>query len=271
MCGIFGIVTAENQILGPTLIEAGRRLSYRGYDSVGVASLNDDGSIDLRKDVGKVDEVASRLNFNEIHGRRGVLQLRWATFGSPSQSNAQPHLDSDGDIVGAHNGNVVNHNELRGQFLAQGMNVRSTNDGETCVHAVERYVDRGYDIVAAIRHAYHDLEGDYAFVIGRVHEDQLYAIKKGSSLVAGLGEDFTCVSSDLPSILPLTRKILRINDGEIVILLAHHLQLIDLSDGAEIIREPEEIKQSMEAAAKGGYSHFMLKEIHEQPDVAREL
>jgi len=271
MCGIFGIVTAENQILGPTLIEAGRRLSYRGYDSVGVASLNDDGSIDLRKDVGKVDEVASRLNFNEIHGRRGILQLRWATFGSPSQSNAQPHLDSDGDIVGAHNGNVVNHNELRGQFIAQGMNVRSTNDGETCVHAVEQYVDRGYDIVDAIRCAYHDLEGDYAFVIGRVHEDRLYAIKKGSSLVAGLGEDFTCVSSDLPSILPLTRKILRIYDGEIVILRPDGVEIRSVEDGKHLNRPIETITDSMETVQKGGYPHFMLKEIHEQSVVAGEM
>jgi len=271
MCGIFGIVTTENQLLGPTLIEAGRRLSYRGYDSVGCASLNDDGSIDLRKDVGKIDEVASRLRFNELHGRRGVLQLRWATFGTPSQVNAQPHLDSDGDLVGAHNGNVVNHNELRVQFLAQGMNVRSTNDGETCVHAVERYVDRGYDIVAAIRHAYHDLEGDYAFVIGRVHEDQLYAIKKGSSLVAGLGEDFTCVSSDLPSILPLTRKILRINDGEIVILRADGVEILSVEEGKQINRPLEIINESMETVQKGGYPHFMLKEIHEQSVVAGEL
>ncbi len=271
MCGIFGIVADREQQLGPILIEAGQRLSYRGYDSVGCATLRDDGTIDLRKDVGKVDEVAARLRLSEMVGRRGIIQLRWATFGAPSRVNAQPHLDSDGDLVGAHNGNVVNNVELRQQFMAEGMTVRSTNDGESCVHAVERYVDRGYDMVEAIRRAYRDLEGDYAFVIGRVGEDRLYAIKKGSGLVAGLADGATCVSSDLPSILPLTRRILRVQDGEIVILWADRVELRRVEDGSPVEREVEEVTESMEVAEKGGYPHFMLKEIHEQPQVAGEL
>jgi len=271
MCGIFGIVANKEQQLGPILIEAGQRLSYRGYDSVGCATLRDDDTIDLRKDVGKVDEVAARLGLTDMVGRRGIIQLRWATFGAPSQVNAQPHLDSDGDLVGAHNGNVVNNVELRQQFIAEGMTVRSTNDGESCVHAVERYVDQGYDMVEAIRRAYQDLEGDYAFVIGRVGEDQLYAIKKGSGLVAGLANGATCLSSDLPSILPLTRRILRVQDGEIVILWADRVELRRVEDGSPVEREVEEVTESMEVAEKGGYPHFMLKEIHEQPQVAGEL
>src|SRR5205085_12374942 len=127
--------------------------------------------------------------------------------------NAQPHLDSDGDLVGAHNGNVVNNVELRKQFEAEGMKVRSTNDGESCVHAVERYVDRGMSMIDAIRHSYNDLEGDYAFVIGKTGADELYAVKKGSGLVAGIGDGFTCISSDLPSLLPLTRHIIRLQVG----------------------------------------------------------
>jgi glucosamine--fructose-6-phosphate aminotransferase (isomerizing) len=271
MCGIFGIVVKQMQPLGQILIGAGQRLSYRGYDSVGCAALHDDGIIDLRKDVGKVDEVAARLRLSEMVGRRGMVQLRWATFGAPSQVNAQPHLDSDGDLVGAHNGNVVNNVELRQQFIAEGMTVRSTNDGESCVHAVERYVDQGYDMVEAIRRAYDDLEGDYAFVIGRVGEDQLYAFKKGSGLVAGLADDATCVSSDLPSILPLTRRILRVQDGEIVILWADRIELRRVEDGELVERAVETVTESMDVAEKGGYSHFMLKEIHEQPGVAGEL
>ena len=271
MCGIFGIVTDKEQQLGPVLIAAGQRLSYRGYDSVGCATLLDDGTIDLRKDVGKVNDVAERLRLAEMTGRRGIVQLRWATFGAPSPVNAQPHLDSDGDLVGAHNGNVVNNVELRQQFIAEGMTVRSINDGESCVHAVERYVDQGYDMVEAIRRAYHDLEGDYAFVIGRVGEDRLYALKKGSGLVVGLAEGATCVSSDLPSILPLTRRILRVQDGEIVILWADRVALRRVEDGAPIEREMEIATESMEAAEKGGYPHFMLKEIHEQPQVVAEL
>lgn len=271
MCGIFGIVVEQEQPLGEVLVEAGKRLSYRGYDSVGCATLRDDATIDLRKDVGKVDEVAARLELAEMVGRRGIVQLRWATFGAPSRVNAQPHLDSDGDLVGAHNGNVVNNVELRQRFIAEGLTVRSTNDGESCVHAVERYIDQGYDMVGAIRRAYHDLEGDYAFVIGRVGEDRLYAIKKGAGLVVGLAEGANYVSSDLPSILPLTRRVLRVRDGEIVVLWADRVELRRVEDGSLVGREVEVVTEGMDVAEKGGYPHFMLKEIHEQPGVVGEL
>ena len=270
MCGIFGYVTNKETALGPILIAAAERLTYRGYDSVGAAALNN-GKIDLRKDVGKVDSVAAKYNIGEMRGSRGITQLRWATFGEPSQVNAQPHLDSDGDMVGAHNGNVVNNVELREQFMAEGMTVRSQNDGETCVHAVERYINRGYEFIDAIRLAYGDLEGDYAFVIGRADDDKLYAFKKGSGMVVGLGEGFTCVSSDLPSILPLTREVVRPQDGEIVTLWADKVEVRSVKDGREIVRMPETVTESMDAVQKGGYPHFMLKEIHEQSQVAREL
>ena len=270
MCGIFGYVTNQEENLGPILIEAAQRLTYRGYDSVGAATLSD-GHIDLRKDVGKVDAVAAKYNIAEMRGQRGITQLRWATFGEPSQVNSQPHLDSDGDMVGAHNGNVVNNVELREQFIAEGMTVRSQNDGETCVHAVERYIHRGYEFIDAIRLAYGDLEGDYAFVIGRVDDDKLYAFKKGSGMVVGLGEGFTCVSSDLPSILPLTREVIRPQDGEIVTLWADHVEVRSVKDGKKVDRKPETVTESMDAVQKGGYPHFMLKEIHEQAQVAREL
>ena len=270
MCGIFGYVTNKEEKLGPILIEAAQRLTYRGYDSVGAATLNN-GAIDLRKDVGKVETVSEKYRFAEMTGSRGITQLRWATFGEPSQVNSQPHIDSDGDMVGAHNGNVVNNVELREQFIAEGMTVRSQNDGETCVHAVERYINRGYQFIDAIRLAYGDLQGDYAFVIGRAHDDKLYAFKKGSGMVVGLGEGFTCVSSDLPSILPLTRTIIRPQDGEIVTLWADRVEVRSVKDGRLIERESEQVTESMDAVQKGGYPHFMLKEIHEQPQVAREL
>jgi len=270
MCGIFGIVTKDEQPLGPILIDAAKRLTYRGYDSVGAATLSG-SQIDLRKDKGRVDEVSERYNFAEMRGSRGIAQLRWATFGAPSKENAQPHLDSDGDMVGAHNGNVVNNVELRQAFMAEGMTVRSQNDGESCVHAVERYVNQGKDMVTAIRLAYQDLQGDYAFVIGNIYDDKIYAIKKGSGLVVGIGDGFTCVSSDLPSILPLTRKIVRLNDGDVVTLSWDGVELHAVSDGSRIEREPELITEEMSAVQKGGYAHFMLKEIHEQPQVAHEL
>jgi glucosamine--fructose-6-phosphate aminotransferase (isomerizing) len=215
--------------------------------------------------------VAPRLGFTAMHGRRGMVQLRWATFGAPSQVNAQPHFDSDGDLVGAHNGNVVNNVELREAFIAEGLTVRSTNDGESCVHAVERYVNQGHDLLAAIRLAYDVLEGDYAFLIASVHDDAIYAFKKGSGLVVGLGDTYSCCSSDLPSILPLTNRILRMYDGEMVCLTATGATLWRVSDGSRIDREPEIFTEGMDAAVKGGYPHFMLKEIHEQPKVAADL
>ncbi len=271
MCGIFGIVTNDESPLGPILVEAGIRLSYRGYDSVGCATVTSDGRVDLRKDVGRIEEVAPHLRFHEMRGTRGIVQLRWATFGAPSKANAQPHLDSDGDLVGAHNGNVVNNVELRAEFIAHGMTVRSTNDGETCVHAVERYVDQGYPMLDAIRRAYGDLEGDYSFVIGRVGEERLYAFKKGSGLVAGISDGAACVSSDLPSLLLFTSRIVRVEDGEIVILEPGRIELRRVSDGSRVEREVELVTETMEEAQKGGYAHFMLKEIHEQPRRAREM
>ena len=276
MCGIFGFVTKQDRVLGDILLGAARRLAYRGYDSIGCATMSLAGDIDLRKDAGKIDEVNERLNFGEMAGCRGILQLRWATFGAPSEVNAQPHLDSDGDLVGAHNGNIVNHVSLREGFIAEGMTVRGTNDGETCVHAVERYVDQGYDLVASIRRAANDLQGDYAFIIGKreVGEENqlpLHAIKKGSGLVVGITEDATCVSSDLPSILPITNRILRVYDGEMVTIWPDRIELRRVDDGTLIEREPEVFTEGMETAEKGGYDHFMLKEIHEQVKVAGDL
>ena len=271
MCGIFGIVTEQEQPLGNTLVQAGRRLAYRGYDSIGCATLDRVKAIDLRKDAGKIDEVNGRLCFEEMSGLRGIVQLRWATFGSPSQANAQPHLDSDGNMVGAHNGNIVNNIFLRQEFIAEGMTVRSANDGESCVHAVERYVNQGFGMVESIRRATRDLQGDYAFVIGHQDAETLHAIKMGSGLVVGLAEGATYVSSDLPSILPLTSKILRVYDGEIVTLWHDRVELRRVDDGALIEREPEIFTDGMDAAEKGGYPHFMQKEIHEQPQVAAEL
>ena len=271
MCGIFGIVVASERPLGELLVGAARRLAYRGYDSVGAATVREDGTIDLRKDVGKVDEVAERLRFPELSGVRGITQLRWATFGAPSIANAQPHLDSEGAMVGAHNGNVVNNAELRRQFIAEGMTVRGTNDGESCVHAVERQVARGLALPEAVRAAYLDLAGDFAFVITDTLENRLVAAKKGSGLVVGLGEGFTCCSSDLPSILPLTRKVIPVEDGEMVVLRPDGARLFHVADGSEVIRPAHEVKEDMGASEKGGYAHFMLKEIHEQPTAAREL
>ncbi len=271
MCGFLGIVTQSNQALGPILLDAGERLSYGGYDSVGCVTISEDGEFDLRKDVGKIGDISRRLRFSEMQGQRGIIQLRWATFGAPSTLNAQPHLDSDGELVGAHIGNVVNNVELRKEFIAEGMTVRSTNDGESCVHAVERYVRRGCSLEEACRFAYRDLAGDYVFIIGQRNTPGFCAVKKGSSLVVGFTPEAALVSTDLTCILPLTRKILFIQDGEVVSIFSDRVEIRNIQDGSLINREPEMILESVETAQKGGFDHFMLKEIHEQPQVAGEL
>jgi len=271
VCGIFGIVAKKESNIGTILVEACRRLSYRGYDSVGCAAIGASGEVDLRKDVGKVEDVARKLNFKEMSGDRGMAQLRWATFGAPSIVNAQPHFDSEKEMVGAHNGNVVNNVALRELFKNDGLTVRSTNDGESCVHAVEYFLKRGSSMEEAVMKANELLEGDYAFVIGRKDEKKLYAVKRGSGLVVGLGEGANYISSDLPSLLFLTKKIIRVEDGEMVVLEAGSVKIRRIDDGSSVDRAPEEIDEEMDAAQKGGYPHFMLKEICEQPDVARDL
>lgn len=271
MCGIFGIINNKEGNLGETLIEACKRLSYRGYDSVGCAAINEKWEIDLRKDVGKVEEVAQKLSFSEMKGFLGIAQLRWATFGAPSQVNAQPHFDSRKNLVGAHNGNVVNNIQLREMFIKEGMVVRSTNDGESCVHSVEHFLEKGFDTEEAVRKATSLLEGDYAFLVVRKGERKIFAVKKGSGLVVGIGSKGNYVSSDLPSLLFLTRKIVRVEDGEMVILEPDNVTIKRIEDGKTIERDWEEVKEEMENAQKGGFPHFMIKEIYEQPKVSSDL
>lgn len=266
MCGIFGIVfEREREDLGQILVRAAKSLTYRGYDSVGCAVVDADGAITVLKDVGRVEEVDDKYGFSGLKGVRGMAQLRWATFGVPAQRNAQPHLDCDGDMVGAHNGNIINTVSLREEFLSQGHTVRGENDGEIVVHAIERRFDAECDLRRAIVAAARDLKGDYACLITRKEENAIYAVKMGSSLYLGVGDGFVCASSDLPSILELTSDIVHVRDGEFARLSHDAYALYDVQDGAPIQREVERSPYSKESAHKEGYAHFMIKEIHEQP------
>ncbi len=270
MCGIFAITSNKRNNIGEILVECAEKLTYRGYDTVGIATVYKN-SIQLRKDKGKFDEVAEKLRLHEMRGSKGIAQLRWATFGAPSKLNAQPHLDCDEDLCAAHNGNILNFLPLREQYTKEGHIVRSMNDGEICVHAVERYFDQTGDMLEAIRGGCSDLKGDYAFAVMHRDDNKVYAVKMGSSLFAGIGEGETCVSSDLPSILPVTRKIVNIHDGEMVILTPETLELRRISDGELIERKPYISDADIRVAQKGGYPHFMLKEIHEQVSATRTL
>lgn len=270
MCGIFAITSNRRNDIGKILVECAEKLTYRGYDTVGVATVYKD-QIHLRKDKGKFDDVAAKLRLSEMQGSKGIAQLRWATFGAPSKLNAQPHLDCDEDLCAAHNGNIVNFLPLREKYTREGHTVKSMNDGEICVHAVERYYDKSGDMVEAIQKGCGDLKGDYAFAVMHKDDDRVYAVKMGSSLFAGIGKGETCVSSDLPSILPVTRKIVNVLDGEMVILSPQKLELRRISDGQLVERKPYTSDADIRVAQKGGYPHFMLKEIHEQVSTTRTL
>lgn len=272
MCGIFGIIFKKDKAdLGKILVEAGRRLSYRGYDSMGCAAISADKKHILKKDVGTVDEVNKKYALFKLAGKRGITQLRWATFGVPKQENAQPHYDCDLNMIGAHNGNIVNTLSLQKTYAQEGHKIRSENDGEVVVHAIEKHFDQTDDMVLAIIEGAKELKGDYACVITDVNVEKMYCVKNGSSLYLGVGTDFICASSDLPSILFLTDNIVILNDGEFVEFDEENFIIRSLASGKIIKRAPEKCKMTIEAANKGGFSYFMEKEIKEQPEKAKAV
>ncbi|MFX0108769.1 MAG: SIS domain-containing protein, partial [Candidatus Hodarchaeota archaeon] len=270
MCGITGIVGRNRNNIGEILVKCSRKLTYRGYDSVGVAAVHNN-KVDLRKEVGTVDEVDELLGLSQMIGDRGIAQLRWATYGAPTKVNAQPHFGCDKIFYGAHNGNIHNYVEYRQELVDTGHIIRSENDGELCVHAVDKYYEVSGDMFEAVRDSTKDLQGAYAYAVGRADEPEIYAVKMGSSLVAGIALDDTIVSSDLPSILPLTNNVIYLQDGEMLKLSSNTIDVFRIEDGKKLDRRPEISTVDAQAAEKGGFPHFMLKEINEQPKVAEDV
>jgi glucosamine--fructose-6-phosphate aminotransferase (isomerizing) len=270
LCGITGIVTLDRQDIGKLLIECSRKLTYRGYDSVGVAAVRD-GIVELRKDAGTIDAVDADLKLSEMIGDRGIAQLRWATYGAPTKINSQPHFGCTEVFFGAHNGNLHNYYEYRKELIETGHTVRSENDGELCVHAVDKYYEQTDDMFEAVRLSAQDLKGAFSFTVGRGDQDEIYAMKMGSSLVAGIAEGLTIVSSDLPSILPLTNNVIYLQDGEMLVLTSDNVKVYRVEDGKQLDRSPEITTVDANAAEKGGFPHFMLKEINDQPKVAEDV
>jgi glucosamine--fructose-6-phosphate aminotransferase (isomerizing) len=271
MCGIFGIIFKDvREDLGKNLLRAGRKLTYRGYDSVGMAAFEPD-SIELKKDVGDIEEVNKKYNFEKLRGYKGIVQLRWATFGPPSKQNSQPHYDCSKNIVGAHNGNIVNTRELIEEYEKKGHVFKGENDGEVVVHVVEEEYTQKRNMKNAVQEADAILNGDYAYVITQKNSDKMYCVKKYSSLFLGIGSDFICCSSDLPSIIQFTDSIVSIHDGEYVEYSWNSYQIRKLSSGEKIERSPYKCTLEIEEAEKGEFPHFMLKEIHEQPEKAQAL
>ncbi|MHA3962857.1 MAG: glutamine--fructose-6-phosphate transaminase (isomerizing) [Candidatus Thorarchaeota archaeon SMTZ1-45] len=270
MCGITGIVTSNLDNIGELLVKCSSKLTYRGYDSVGVAAVHN-GRVDLRKDVGTIEHVNRLLGLSRMKGDRGIAQLRWATYGAPTKANAQPHFGCDEVFYGAHNGNIHNYVEYKKELIDTGHIIRSENDGELCVHAVDKYYEETGDMFEAVQLSTQDLKGAYAYAVGRADKQEIYAVKMGSSLVAGIANNATIVSSDLPSVLPLTNNVIYLADGEMLVLTPDYVKVFRIEDGKQLERPSQISNVDAHAAEKGGYPHFMLKEINEQPKVARDV
>lgn len=266
MCGFFGIITDRDDAkIGDILIKAGERLSYRGYDSTGIAVFRKDGKYRIKKDRGSVDAVAKRMNFSAMKGYKGIIQLRWATYGRPSKVNAQPHNDCTGNYVTAHNGNIINTHSLFVELKKKGHQMKSENDGEIIAHIMEESLAKRSDVKTAVDEAYRRIKGDYAFVFTEKASSSMTAVKKGSSLFAGIGKGFACVSSDLYAVLDHTDNILMLNDGEMITFSIKGYEIIDLKTGKKVDRKPAFNDIEPTSVYKEPYDSFMEKEIHEVP------
>jgi glutamine---fructose-6-phosphate transaminase (isomerizing) len=267
MCGIVGYIGSKSAI--PTVIDELKRLEYRGYDSAGVAVVKD-GKLTVIKTVGKIKDLEKVLEKNTITAHIGVGHTRWATHGQPSTPNSHPHSDCGGKLAVVHNGIVENYLALKESLQAKGHKFASETDTEVIAHLIEEHYKTTNNLEAALRAAIKDLQGSYAIVVISEYEpDKLYVARKDSPMVLGLGEGENFIASDIPAVLPYTRKVFILEDGDVGILTTEGITLTSL-DGKVIDREVFEVTWDAEAAEKGGYEHFMIKEIHEIPRAIRD-
>jgi len=268
MCGIVGAVAERNVV--PILLEGLRRLEYRGYDSAGLAVLEDNGIERLRR-AGKVQELADALEEYPIGGSMGISHTRWATHGVPNEANAHPHMSGD-DVVLVHNGIIENYQTLREELKAQGFEFSSDTDTEVVAHRVSMHLKESGDIAAAVKATVAELEGAFALVVMSSKDPgKLVLARKGCPVVIGLGIDENFVASDVAALLPVTRSFMFLDEGDVALVERKSVTIWDESD-KEVTREIKESELTADAAERGEFRHYMLKEIHEQPEaVARTL
>jgi len=259
MCGIIGFI-GERQAQ-PILLGCLAKLEYRGYDSCGIALVSD--SLKVYKDAVRVEQLAKALP--RLDGTVGIGHTRWATHGEPSKINAHPHCDCTGRIAVVHNGIINNYQSLRRQLTSEGHKFASETDTEVIAHLVEKYYQG--DLVEAVETALRDVEGSYAIIVLMAGESNLVAARKDSPLIIGIGDRENFIASDVPAILDYTNRVIYLEEGDVVIVTKDEVKV--RRDGAKVIRQEHEILWNAEQAQKGGYEHFMLKEIHEQPKVIR--
>jgi len=270
MCGIFGCVTKEGTA-APVIHASLKRLEYRGYDSVGIATISD-GKIHVKKDQGKIDEVHKILDLDDLPGNVGIGHTRWATHGAPLKVNAHPHVDCNGQIAVVHNGIIENFSELKLELENLGHIFISSTDTEVIAHLIEESLKRNpsSSFTDAVLDAVRKLDGSYALaVISAKEPDKVICARSESPIVIGVSENAVYCASDIPAFLPLTNKAVFVNNGELVILSPAGYEIRKIQNGGVIAREPKIIEWSPEMAVKQGYPHFMIKEIYEQPSTLR--
>lgn len=264
MCGIVGYVGSKQAT--PVLINGLKKLEYRGYDSAGIAVLSEDSDeILVRKSKGALKFLEEKIADEVIKGSVGIGHTRWATHGEPSDLNSHPHTNVSGTIAVVHNGIIENYAKLKAWLQDQGVVFKSQTDTEVIAHLINYFYEKSGELFKAVLETLHRLEGSYALgVVCTKYPDRVIAARKESPLIVGLGKGENFIASDVPAVLEYTRDVYYLNQNELAVLYNDHVDLFD-SDGNKVIRQPSHVEWDMASAEKGGYAHFMLKEIHEQP------
>jgi glucosamine--fructose-6-phosphate aminotransferase (isomerizing) len=262
MCGIVGAVAERNIV--PILVEGLRRLEYRGYDSAGVAIVGKDNDLGLCRTTGKVAELEKKLKQSPLRGRIGIAHTRWATHGGVTESNAHPHLSGDRVAV-IHNGIIENFQPIKDELLAKGYVFQSETDTEVAAHLVYDYIQQGANLLDAVRKAVKKFQGAYALLVVDAEDpDRIVVSRVASPLVIGLGLGENFVASGVPALLPVTQRFIYLEQGDIAEITREQVLIFDVN-GNPVTREVHETQWDSEAAEKGPYRHYMLKEIFEQP------
>jgi len=271
MCGIFGCILKDGSPAAPVIHQALKRLEYRGYDSVGEATIYE-GRLYIKKDSGKIDDVHKIHNLDDLPGSIGIGHTRWATHGAPLQINAHPHVDCTGQVALVHNGIIENFAELRLELENKGHVFVSKTDTEVIAHLIEETFKSNpfLSLEDAVLEAVRKIEGSYAIaVISTKEPNKIVCARNESPLVLGLAENAIYCSSDIPAFLPLTNKTVIIENGELAVLTPEGFEIRKITDASPVVREPKIVDWTPEMAVKQGFPHFMLKEIHEQPACLR--
>jgi glutamine---fructose-6-phosphate transaminase (isomerizing) len=260
MCGIVGYVGPR--LATPLLVEGLKRLEYRGYDSAGVAIMNGVG-VETVKEAGKISKLEAMLASNPVQGTTGIAHTRWATHGPPNQINAHPHVSDDGSIAVVHNGIIENATVLKKMLVGLGYEFRSDTDTEVLAHLIEELFEGNLE--DAVIEALHQVEGTYGIaVVSSIDSHKIVAARKGSPLLVGLGDNEYFIASDVSAILAHTRKVVYLEDGEMAVVDRNGYRVVDLN-ATEIKKKVSRIDWDLGQIERGGFAHFMLKEIFEQP------